>query len=134
MATNIKEYVPYLASWINISFVTLSTVNCYDGQIRSQIQEYMKIIELIKKRYARKRKKEFKERGLDKTIIIREMEKPRNKLQMMVKIEVTFNDGYDKVGLPPYHPHLHSLVNDQMSREASNFVLETWIEIAKKEG
>lgn len=126
MAKNIKEFVPLLATWKEMGFVTLSTVNCCEGEIRNQVSEYMRVIELIKKKWNYKKKKEVLDLGFSeyeyKKLIYSE---PQDYiLQAVVKIEVTYNENRND-----FHPHLHLLVNGY---EQSDFVANSFYEIMKR--
>jgi hypothetical protein len=126
MSKNIKEYIPIVSSWDEIGFVTLSSVNCLEGQIRTQAQEYMKVIELIKKKYNRDKKVELKNFGynpyeIQKLVLAHPTDYT---LQAIVKIEVTYNNR-----IKTFHPHLHLLVNGY---EQSDFIANEFIMRMKK--
>ena len=128
MGVNIRQYVPIVTTWEEIGFVTLSTVNCLAGQIRYQVNEYMKVIELIKKEYDYKKRSELLSLGYDKYEIQKLFYSyPEDyRLQAIVKIEVTYNHKTDT-----FHPHLHLLVNGY---EQSNFIANGFLERMHKRG
>jgi len=128
MGINISEFLPIVASWNEIGFVTLSTVNCIEGQIRNQITEYMKVLELIKKQWNRNRKLELLESGYSPAEYQNlKANTPEICLfQAVVKLEVTYNSVQDT-----FHPHLHCLVNGYLQSE---FLYNEWIKKMEKRG
>lgn len=128
MGQNIKEYVPLVSSWNEVGFVTLSTTNCIEGNIRAQVNEYMKVIELIKKQYNRQKIVELKSFGYNDYEIQKLIYQypSEYKLQAIVKIEVTYNNIKNT-----FHPHLHLLVNGY---NQSDFISNNFVEKMTKRG